>query len=506
MVPPLPRVPEAQGLVEQGAYFVIHAPRQSGKTTFLRAFARDLTARGVFTGLYASCEAAEASGDDYAAAQETILRMLITQAEDQLPPELRPPPFVPPSAQAQLFEFLRHWSSHSPRRLVLLLDEIDALRGQSLISVLRQIRAGFPERPERAPWSVVLCGLRDVRDYKSASGGDASRLGTASPFNVKLKSLRIGDFDEADVASLLGEHTTLTGQRFEDDAVARISELGGGQPWLVNAIAREIVEEMKVTGTITAAHVDAAKERLVLARATHLDSLVSKLGEPRVLRVIEPVLAGESTPVDSVFNDDVSYVVDLGLVKSTPLRIANPIYAEVVARVLSGPIQESVVVDGRRFVRPDGRLDVDILLREFAAFWVEQGDVLTASATYREAAAQLVLMAYLQRVVNGGGVVTREFGVARRRTDLLIEWPYTDGQGKRAVQREAIEMKVWRDDRKDPLDEGTRQLDDYLTRLGLPTGILVIFDRRTSRAPIEERTREEQAAAPSGRALRVLRA
>jgi hypothetical protein len=502
MVPPLPRVPEAHGLAMGGGYFVLHAPRQSGKTTFLRAFAKQLTGEGVVTALYATCEAASASGDDAVAAQEIIVRELTAEAEAVLAPELRPPPFTPPSVQTRLRDFLRAWCEHSPRKLVLLLDEIDAVRGESLNAVLRQLRAGFADRPTRAPWSVMLCGLRDVRDYEMASGGDATRLGTASPFNVKVESLRLEGFDEADVRDLLAQHTAETGQVLDEEATARLVELAGGQPWLVNALAREVVDKMKVETSIERAHVDEAKERLVLAMATHLDSLVSKLSEPRVRRVLEPILAGETSGMDPVFNDDVSYVVDLGLVKSRPLRVANPIYTEVIARVLSDPVQENVFADPRSFVRPDGTFDVDVLLREFAAFWVEQGDALTKTATYREADAQLVLMAFLQRVVNGGGIVTREYGLASRRIDLLLAWPFTDAAGKRQMQREAIELKVWRDGRKDPLAEGLTQLD----RVRLDRGVLVLFDRRTNALPIEERTREESATSPKGRAIRILRA
>ncbi|MEI8258515.1 MAG: ATP-binding protein [Deltaproteobacteria bacterium] len=361
MIPPLPRVPEARGLVVQGGYFVLHAPRQSGKTTFLRAFARQITSEGQYAALYLSCEAAEAAGDDAVTAQEIITTRLVEEAERQLEAELRPPQWIAPSAPSRLGQFLSHWAQHSPRRLVILFDEIDAVRGQSLIAVLRQLRAGFPDRPDRAPWSVILCGLRDVREYKMASGGDGGRLGTASPFNVKVKSLGLANFTGEEVRALLAQHTAETGQPFEPEGVDRQIELAGGQPWLVNAMAREVVEEMAVTGPITCAHVDDAKERLVLARATHVDSLVSKLSEARVRRVIEPLLAGESAPVDEVFNDDVSYVVDLGLVKSRPLRVANPIYSEVIARVLSAPVQESVVVDPRSFVRPDGQFDLDVL-------------------------------------------------------------------------------------------------------------------------------------------------
>jgi hypothetical protein len=199
-------------------------------------------------------------------------------------------------------------------------------------------------------------------------------------------------------------------------------------------------------------------------------------------------------------------VLDLGLVKDRPLRIANPIYTEVVARVLSDAIQRRVSSDPRSFVRADGRFDLDVLLREFAAFWVEQGEGLVDGVTYRESGAQLVLMAFLHRVVNGGGTVTREYGIASRRIDLLLSWPYTDADGKRQTQREALDLKVWRDGRKDPLAEGLVQIEAYLEKVGLESGVLVLFDRRTNAPPLEERAREESATTTKGRPIRVLRA
>jgi hypothetical protein len=69
-----------------------------------------------------------------------------------------------------------------------------------------------------------------------------------------------------------------------------------------------------------------------------------------------------------------------------------------------------------------------------------------------------------------------------------------------------LEIKVWRDRRPDPLAEGLGQLDAYLARLGLDSGVLVLFDRRSGAGEIEERTRLEQAVSPSGRKVVVVRA
>jgi ATPase family associated with various cellular activities (AAA) len=508
MIPALRRLPEAPGLVDQMGYFVVHAPRQTGKTTALRALAQGLTAGGRYAALHFSCELGQAAGDDYGAAQRGILDEIRRRAETALPPDLQPPPWPPASEASLLAVALTAWARACPRPLVLFFDEIDALHGQSLISVLRQLRAGFNERPTAFPASVALCGLRDVRDYKAASGGDPSRLGTASPFNIKLESLRLDDFTPDEVRELYTQHTTDTGQQFTPDAAQRAVELTAGQPWLVNALAREIIEKIRVPAPepITVEHMDQAKERLILARATHLDSLAAKLAEPRVHRILGPALAGALLTLDP-YDDDLTYVRDLGLITpSNPPQIANPIYREVIARVLSTSVEVNVLADPRTFVLPDGRLDFPLLLHEFADFWREHGEILTNAQHYHEAAPQLVLMGFLQRVVNGGGRIEREYGVGRGRIDLLIRWPWTTSAGKRHWQREAIELKVWRAGEPDPLARGLTQLDGYLNRLGLDHGTLIIFDRRPDAAPLAERTASTETASPTGRVITLLRA
>jgi hypothetical protein len=507
MIPAARRLPEGPGLVEQMAYFVLHAPRQTGKTTALRALASELTATGRFAALMFSCEVGESTGDIYGAAQRAILRELDRRAELALPTELRPPAVTLEGDEGLLSAKLVAWARSCPRPIALFFDEIDALRGASLLAVLRQLRAGFADRPSSFPASVVLCGLRDVRDYKAASGGDASRLGTSSPFNIKLESLRLGDFTRDEVRELYAQHTADTGQVFTEAALDRAFELTAGQPWLVNALAREVVEKMAVPPSepVTDVHIEEAKERLILARQTHLDSLVARLLEPRVRRVIGPLLEGGYAGGDT-YDDDVQYARDLGLVTITkPLRVANPIYREVIARVLASQAEDSLAVEPKSFVRPDGRLDLRKLLLEFAAFWREHGEVIAAGMPYHEVAPQLVLMAYLQRVVNGGGYIDREYGIGRGRIDLLVRWPLKGEGGGRTWQREALELKVWRTGEKDPRPKGLSQLDGYLERLGLDEGVLVLFDQRKEAASPETEAEIEEVPLASGRKANVLR-
>jgi hypothetical protein len=220
--------------------------------------------------------------------------------------------------------------------------------------------------------------------------------------------------------------------------------------------------------------------------------------------VVKPLIAGQIHSGDT-YDDDFQYASDLGLVTPTrPVTVANPIYREVIVRVLSANVETALPIEQRPFVLPDGRLDVHKLLEEFTHFWQEHADILLSGVVYHEVAPQLVLMAFLQRIVNGGGFVDREYGVGRGRIDLCVRWPYDTPAG-RQVQREAMELKVWPPGKPDPLPRGLEQLDAYLERLSLSTGVLAIFDRRPEAPPLTERTSLSTAQTPSGRTITLLR-
>ena len=499
MLPPEPRLPEAREYIERGSYFVLHAPRQSGKTTVLGTLARTLNAEGRYAALWFSCETAR-TAETVEHAEALLLQAIAAAAKHmRLAPELLPPdPWPEGVPGARLLTALEEWAIRCPRPLVLFFDEIDSLQGDVLVSVLSQLRNGYQNGPEVFPRSVVLCGMRDVRDYKAASGGDPGRFGTSSPFNIKVDSVRLADFTHAQVVELYEQHTEATGQKFSPEAVQRAFEATQGQPWLVNALAREAVDEMRVpvSEPVTDGHMDEAVERLIVARATHLDSLVARLHEPRVKRVIEPMLAGTETTADSAYDEDLSYVRDLGLIgPGRYIQIANPIYQEVIARVLTGHVESNIDIDPRSFVTPKGRLDFHKLLTEFLDFWRVNGEILARDQTYSEAACQLVFMGWLHRVVNGGGRIDREYAVGRGRIDLLVRWPLPD----RSEQWEAVELKVRRPGRPDPVAQGLTQLDGYLDRLGLSSGTLVVFDQCSGPSSITE------TASPSGRTITLLR-
>jgi hypothetical protein len=498
MLSPLDRLPALQGLIEEQGYFVIHAPRQTGKTTAMMALAKQLIESGNYTAVVLSVETGAAFPHDLDGAERAILGSWRNSVENRLPEALQPPPWQTGEPGQRIQSALTTWARYNPRPLVIFIDEIDVLENEVLISILRQIRAGYPDRPQGFPQSLALIGVRDVRDYKVKAGG-SDRLGTASPFNIKVESFTLGNFSLAEVKSLYQQHTDATGQLFLPDAIDRVFELTQGQPWLVNAIARQLVQVLRPNPAdpITRSTVEQAKELIIQRQETHLDSLVSILREPRVKAIIEPMLAGDG--FDSVPEDDRQFLVDLGLVKRDSqggLILANPIYKEIIPRVLSNGPKDSLPSITPSWLTPAGKLDPEALLNAFLAFWKQHGEPLLKSAPYHEIAPHLVLMAFLHRVVNGNGTIDREYAVLSGRMDLLVQY----GEVKMAM-----ELKVWRDGKKDPLNDGLAQLDYYLSGLGLETGWLVIFDRRAHLPPISDRTSSETVISPQGRAIVLIR-
>ncbi|MFO1420200.1 MAG: ATP-binding protein [Candidatus Competibacteraceae bacterium] len=490
-LPPLQRwdLEEILNLIEQEKYFLLHAPRQTGKTTCLLALADYLNQGGRYRALYANIEAAQAARERVEPGMAAVVQAIANSARWRLQDD-GAEPLARQILQEQASLVALEGISHRLVRNLTATDRVDAGRSGrpgrgypdfAAAAVARRLSAAAPALSADGD-SVRGTGFAGLPDSLQLRA-DAPITG-GSAFNVKAKSLRLGDFNGAEVAALLQEHTAETGQAFAPAALDRVWTLTLGQPWLVNALAYEACFEMRDgrdrSRPITVEMIEQAKENLILRRVTHLDQLADKLREARVRRIIEPMLAGAA--LGEVAEDDIQYLIDLGLCRMAAgqgLTIANPIYREVLPRALTFTPEASLPGIALTWLNPDGSLNPEQLLAAFLRFWRQHGQPLLGSAPYHEIAPHLVLMAFLHRVVNGGGTLEREYAIGSGRMDLCLRYG--------AVML-GIELKVWRDGEPDPLVEGLEQLDGYLAGLGLDHGWLVIFDRRAGQPPIRERT------------------
>ena len=483
-------------LIRQKKYFVLHAPRQTGKTSCMLALRDFLNQQGDYIAVYANVESGQAYRNDVMRVIGATCDIIAQEARLVLKdpsPEQILSKIKQEKADIMLSRYLASLSESLSKPLVLFIDEIDALVGDSLVSVLRQIRSGYANRPQAFPNSIVLCGVRDVRDYRIVLSNQDIVTG-GSAFNIKAKSLRLGNFTPEEVRQLYQQHTDETGQVFDEACFPMIWEATEGQPWLVNALGNEVTYEIRENRDrsvrIILEMIFRAQEQIIYRRDTHIDILIDKLKEPRVRRVIEPMLANSDEADDSLIpTDDIQYVADMGLIKverGKNRRIANAIYREVIPRELTWSTQDGLTQQPQWYQNPDNSINMEKLLIDFQQFFRQNADSWIQKFDYAEAGPQLLLQAYLQRIVNGGGYIDREYGLGRRRTDLLIRKPLTDGYGG-PVQRVVLELKLKRGSLQTVIEEGLRQTFDYMDTAGsVDEGHLIVFDRS------KEKTWEER--------------
>jgi predicted house-cleaning noncanonical NTP pyrophosphatase (MazG superfamily) len=470
---------ELADLINRGHYFVIHAARQSGKTTLLKELTRKINAENEYYTLYCSLEKIQEITEAKEAMPEIIDVLKTAFYSSNIPKGdffAKEPSGIGFASLLQ-FELLKI-SKTLDKPLIIFFDEADCLSNGALISFLRQLRIGYINKDD-VPFahSIALVGMRNIRDYKAKIREDKETLGSASPFNIVTKIFNLENFTKEDVIELYNQHTKQTGQVFETAAVDYIFEQTQGQPWLVNAIAAEAIEILQkdYSKPITAEIAKQAIYDIVLARGTHFDSLMERLKEPRVRRIIQPLILGEYV-IDKT-SDDYLYTRDLGLIRELSsgfVEPANQIYAEIIIRMLSASPQDKLKIE-----RPDdnlpkyivqGKIDINALLKEFQIFWRENSEIWIERYKknlyqYDEAAPHLTIQAFLQRVLNGGGHISREMALGKNRCDICIEW---EGQ------KYPIELKL---KGSRTIGSANEQILKYMASTGSEEGWIVMFDR-----------------------------
>jgi len=339
--------------------------------------------------------------------------------------------------------------------------------------------------------------MRDLKDYITQTKG-GTPVNPGSPFNIKEDSVVLSNFTQTDIEKLFAQRTEETGQAIDRDALDYVYEQSCGQPWIANSLFKRAT--MRVLheddySNVTLAHIIEAREQMILARETHLDSLAVRIQEPAIRKVMESLITGTPDP-ELTASEGFRICMDLGLVKKergTP-TVANPIYKETLARQLTYSTQDAIPEPEWQWERPDGSLDMDALLREFQKFWRRNSEIWEQKSDYTEAFPHLLLMAFLQRVLNGGDRIEREYAAGRGRMDLAVEY------NKKMY---IIEIKLVRtyNAPEEVREEGITQITKYRNSIDSgASSYLVIFDRRSEAKgkPWDEKIYWQEEAVPGG--------
>jgi len=471
---------ELTDLIDRENYFVMHAARQSGKTTLLKELTRKINSEGKYYALYCSLEAIQ----DFKEPERGIPK-IVEKIGDYIEDQCLPKGFAKDADYSKISGVIHRslvsYCRSLDKPLVIFFDEADCLSEGTLITFLRQLREGFVSR-EMTPFvhSLALVGMRNIRDYKARVRPDKETLGSASPFNIVKETLTLSNFTKQEITKLYSQHTKLTKQVFKKDAIEYVFEQTQGQPWLVNAVACECVEKIckfKYSIPITKEMAQQAIHNIILRRGTHLDSLMERLKEKRVQKIIEPLILGDNLAVNRI-SDDYLYTRDLGLIRETGKGVvepANRIYSEIMIRYLNYTLQENFKTEMPNANLPKyikaGKIDINTLLKEFQDFWRENSEIWVKKYKknlyqYDEAAPHLVIQAFLQRVINGGGDISREMALGMNRCDICIKWK---------EQQYPIELKLYESSKT--AENSLKQILKYMERVRSKEGWVVIFDR-----------------------------
>jgi hypothetical protein len=324
--------------------------------------------------------------------------------------------------------------------------------------------------------------MRNLGDYKAQVRAGAETLGGMSPFNIVTECFNLKNFTKTEVVELYAQHTAETGQMFEQKMIDYAFEQTQGQPWLVNAVARECVEKIAKKDysiPITQKLAEQAVQNISLSRRTHTTSMIERLKEPRIRKIIEPLILGDR-PVSKT-TDDYQYAKDVGLIRDDLGKVepANPIYAELIIRVLTWDAQDSINDAHKNYEPPrylkDGKIDMDFLIKDFQTYWRENSEIWEKRYQedlyqYNEAAAHLVIQAFMQRVINGGGHIIREMALGTGRCDLCVVY---------GEHKYPIELKIKQNIKNQ--SQMYEQILKYMDSVGSDVGWLVIFDKEAGK-------------------------
>ncbi|MCY3742036.1 MAG: AAA-like domain-containing protein [Candidatus Poribacteria bacterium] len=478
--------------IKQGKYIVLFAPRQTGKTTFFRLALDALTTEDLtYFPIQLNFEESEddSPADFYRGLSEDIREEIekVFQQRGQVPSEaliefLEKTEITDHRAMRRFFAQLARLLDSSytiKQKVVLLIDEFDAIPRAAVKGFLRSLRHIYLSDRTRCPHSVGIVGVKNIIQLNY----DRS----ISPFNIQ-DEFHLPNFTLEQVKELLGQYTAEVGQGFAPEVVVSIHKQTAGQPVLVNRLAQILTEEMDIpkAETIAMEHFTVAHTRLLRGRNTNIEHLTTNIRRnPRFESVLMRIMAREEGVDFNLDDDIISELATYGVIKEGTdgmCEILNPLYLYRIMRafkpLVNGLEQEYFPEDTdealHEYLTSTGQIQMEALLDNFRDFIARAGfRILQVPDTPQESVGRHLLLAYLDEFVRRiGGVMHIEVQTGRGRMDILI----THNQRKYIV-----ETKIWRGEIR--YQAGKQQLAAYLTSEGATEGYYVVFDHRQKPEP-----------------------
>jgi AAA-like domain len=472
------KLAQVLNMIERGQYFIINRPRQYGKTTMLFSLASTLRASGNYNVFNISFEGiGDAVFEDEKAFSPIFLQLLEKQAA-QYAPDLTP--FLNDKQNAvnslySLSNVLTEIILKTDKKTVLLIDEVDkSSNNQLFISFLAMLRNKYLSRDEDPTFhAVILAGVHDVKTLKLKLRPDEEQKYN-SPWNIAADFKVDMNLQPSEIKPMLEEYALDRGVSLDSQSLAeRLFDFTSGYPFLVSKLCKMFDEDMLPTlkkRIWTVEDVDKTVANLVKETNPNFDSLIKNLeNNPTLYRFVYNILVELEYHSYSIHDPVVQMGFMYGIFKNgRGLTIHNRIYEEVIYDYLMSKAKSQVnftnYTNNNIYYTPDKGLNMEAVLTKFQAFMKEQYS--RHDRDFLERQGRLVFLAFIKPIINGSGYDFKEAQISEeRRLDVVITYN---------TYRYITELKVWRG--KVAHEEGFQQLTDYLNRLNLTEGYLVIFD------------------------------
>jgi hypothetical protein len=472
--------------VERGKYFVINCPRQYGKTTMLAALRKELQERSDYLPIAMNFQGLDSAvyASDIAFGRYFYKQLVGSlQRSKEFDHKQALADLSLPESVTDLSERITDIAHLTPKKLVLLIDEVDASSNyEPFLVLLGMLRTKFLNRdqPEHATFhSVVLAGVHDIKSlkFKLRNPEDAQMN---SPWNIASDFKVVMEFYPNEIAHMLRQYSEAENVQMDFEAMSeRLYYYTSGYPFLVSKLCKTIAEEIlpnkEDKSHWTLDDLEAAVQLLLKEEQnTNFDSLFRNLENNQELynMVCRVLIDGELIP----FNPDVALIRlgrMYGIFKEVRGGVAihnriyeQRIYAYLIVRRIGEKQPETVNYVGSQFVKDDGSLDLTVVLRKFQSFMKEQYS--KRDEDFKEREWRLIFLSYLKPIINGRGYEFKEVETSEeKRLDIVVtymQWRYI------------IELKRWSGEKAH--ERGLDQLANYLEIHGVNEGWLLIFDDR----------------------------
>lgn len=476
--------------LEKGRYVVLFAPRQTGKTTLFRnALNRLVDKENVYLPIQLNFESyvdiSESDfyrylSDDLLTKIKKVLENRGDEFSEELSIFLDKSEFADHTSMGRFFNQLGFMINNL--RLVIIIDEFDAIPPSALRGFLHTLRENYLSGKERCPYSVGIVGVKNITQLNY----DRS----ISPFNIQ-DEYRLPNFSLAQVQELISQYTEEVGQPFDTEVISSIHKQTGGQPVLVNRFAQILTEEMDVPRTepITMVHFSEAHIKLLRERNTNIDHLITNIRRDRRFeRLLMKITSSDESIEFSLYNELISELATYGVVvegTDKSCEIVNPIYHYCIIQAFRPAVNgleqvylpEETKYGFNDFLTLDGQIRMDAVMDNFRDFISRAGyKILQVPDTPQEYVGQHLLFAYLSQFVHIiGGMMYLEVPTGRGRMDLLI---------LHNNRKYIVETKIWGGINR--YQAGKSQLAAYVQTEKAESGYYVVFDHRLQPEPRDE--------------------